>query len=88
MRNYIRILKSLDHVNVLRTPLDNIEGVPEEVLRLLRLEHGVAFSVVPDWVHFWIIEQNVRDILRSMEQFSGNYRVGKDEIGYFWEDIE
>lgn len=85
MRHYIPILKSLQCSSILKTTLEDIEGVPEEALRMLRAQEGVSFSILPHCAHFWIVDENTREILRTMEDFTGTYKVGLDEIGYYWE---
>jgi hypothetical protein len=82
----VSVLKLLAESNIVKLPSACVSDVPEEVLRMFRLRYGIAFAISCDWVYFWKVGPRVCRLLSSIEAFSGNYVVGKDGIGFFWED--
>lgn len=84
MRRYVCALKLLEQSHVVKFSQEAVD-VPEEALRMLRMEYGLAFAITGDSVYFWKVGRKVQELLADLEQFTGKYRVGKDHLGYFWE---
>jgi len=84
MKNYLRYLKQFDGNNILLIKKDEVKDVPEEVFRMIRAEFGIAFVISKDIVYSWQVGETTRKKLAELETFTGKYRVGKDEIGYYW----
>jgi len=82
MRNYLRFLKQLETGHILI--VQDIEGIPEEVFRMLRAEYGIAFVISKGVTYAWQVGEKVRKKLKQLERFTGKYSVGKDAIGYYW----
>ena len=85
MRRYICGLKLFECSNIVRFALSDTRDIPEEVLRMMRVKYGLAYVLGEESIFFWKVGVNVRTILRGLEEFSGRHRVGKDDIGYYWE---
>jgi hypothetical protein len=86
MRRYVSVLKLLAESNIVKLQSECVSDVPEEVLRMFRLRYGIAFAISRNWVYFWNVGPRVCRLLSRIEDFSGDYVVGKDGIGFFWED--
>ena len=84
MRNYLRQLKPLEECSLLKIDSDSIQEVPEEILRLLRAHMGIAFGISDGSTYFWQVPEKTRSMLAELEEFSGEYAVGRDAIGYYW----
>lgn len=87
MKNYLRYLKQLDGNNILLVLDDEVEGVPEEVFRLLRAEFGIAFVISKGTTYSWRVGEVTRKKLAELETFTGKYSVGRDGIGYYWKQL-
>ncbi|MCK4815963.1 hypothetical protein KA005_09335 [bacterium] len=84
MRNYFRQLKPLEECNILKIESSAIQEVPEEVFRMLRARMGIAFAISKGSAYFWQVGEKTRSMLAELEEFSGEYAVGRDAIGYYW----
>ena len=84
MKNYLRFLKQLEDGHILVTQDKEIEGIPEEVFRMLRAKYGLAFVISKGTSYTWKVSEVVRKKLAELEKFTGKYNVGKDDIGYYW----
>jgi len=84
MKNYLRFLKQLEDRNILVTQDKEIEGIPEEVFRMLRAKYGLAFVISKGTTYVWVVGEKIRKKIKQLEKFTGKYNVGKDDIGYFW----
>ena len=87
-RRYIKELKLLRERDTICLPLTAVRGIPPEVLRMLRLKYGIAFAITPRDVFFWHIGKRAARLLAPLEEFSGRYTVGRDAVGFFWEETE
>jgi len=84
MKKYLRYLKQLSGNDILLVKDKEVEGVPEEVFRMLRAKFGIAFVISKGTVYAWQVGEKTRKKLAELETFTGKYSVGRDEIGYYW----